>query len=160
MSSCNSLWIIVNFMTSFYQVCLYKLVTQGLLWHHNGYNGVAKQSGHVTQCLQWLCSLNLDSWEAVWLGKDSYFKVNFVVPWQNRNWYLVFGHGCETTDSQMSPQPRLRLGCGDIWESVVSQPWPQTRYQFLQPLSEPVFTFHQRHSSENNFTKIADELNP
>ena len=33
----------------------------------------------------------------------------------------------------MSPQPRLRLGCGDIWESVVSQPWPQTRYQFLQP---------------------------
>ena len=33
----------------------------------------------------------------------------------------------------MSPQPRLlRLGCGDIWESVVSQPWPKTRYQFLQ----------------------------
>ena len=32
----------------------------------------------------------------------------------------------------MSPQPRLRLGCGDIWESVVSHPWPQTRYQFLQ----------------------------
>ena len=29
--------------------------------------GVAKQSGHVTQCLQWLCPLNLDSWEAVWL---------------------------------------------------------------------------------------------
>ena len=54
----------------------------------------------------------------------------------------------------MSPQPRLCLGCGDIWESVVSQPWPQTRYQFLQyssigsdnglvpaddkPLSEPM----------------------
>ena len=43
--------------------------------------GVAKQSGHVTQCLQWLCSLNLGSWEAVWLDKDSQFKVNFVVPW-------------------------------------------------------------------------------
>ena len=27
---------------------------------------------------------------------------------------------------------RLRLCCGDIWKSVVSQPWPQTRYQFLQ----------------------------
>ena len=34
----------------------------------------------------------------------------------------------------MSPQPRLRLGCGDIWESVVSQPWPQTWYQFLQQI--------------------------
>ena len=34
----------------------------------------------------------------------------------------------------MSPQPRLRLGCGDIWESVVSQPWPQTQYQFLQQI--------------------------
>ena len=48
-----------------------------------------------------------------------------------RNWYLVFGHGCDTTDSQMSPQPRRSRGCGDIWESVVSQPWPKTRYQFL-----------------------------
>ena len=48
-----------------------------------------------------------------------------------RNWYLVFGHGCDTTYSQMSPQPRRSRGCGDIWESVVSQPWPKTRYQFL-----------------------------
>ena len=48
-----------------------------------------------------------------------------------RNWYLVWGHGCDTTDSQMSPQPRRSRGCGDIWESVVSQPWPKTRYQFL-----------------------------
>ena len=47
------------------------------------------------------------------------------------NWYLVFGHGCDTTDSRMSPQPRHSRGCGDIWESVVSQPWPKTRYQFL-----------------------------
>ena len=56
-----------------------------------------------------------------------------MVPCKNKNWYLVFGHGCDTTDSQMSPQPQLRLGCGDIWESVVSQPWTKTRYQFLQP---------------------------
>ena len=48
-----------------------------------------------------------------------------------RNWYRVWGHGCDTTDSQMSPQPRRSRGCGDIWESVVSQPWPKTRYQFL-----------------------------
>ena len=48
-----------------------------------------------------------------------------------RNWYQVWGHGCDTTDSQMSPQPRRSLGCGDIWESVVSQPWPKTRHQFL-----------------------------
>ena len=48
-----------------------------------------------------------------------------------RNWYQVWGHGCDTTDSQMSPQPRRSRGCGDIWESVVSQPWPKTRYQFL-----------------------------
>ena len=41
----------------------------------------------------------------------------------------------------MSPQPRLRLGCGDIWESVVSQPWPQTRYQFLQLLAICMFFF-------------------
>ena len=48
--------------------------------------------------------------EAVWLDKDT----------------------TDTTDSQMSPQPRLCLGCGDIWESVVPPPWPETRYQFLQ----------------------------
>ena len=48
-----------------------------------------------------------------------------------RNWYQVWGHGCDTTESQMSPQPRRSRGCGDIWESVVSQPWPKTRYQFL-----------------------------
>ena len=28
----------------------------------------------------------------------------------------------DTTNSQMSPQPRLRLSYGDIWESVVSHP--------------------------------------
>ena len=33
----------------------------------------------------------------------------------------------DTADSLMSPWPRLRLGSGDIWESVVSPPWPQTR---------------------------------
>ena len=48
-----------------------------------------------------------------------------------RNWYRVWGPGCDTTDSQMSPQPRRSHGCGDIWESVVSQPWLKTRYQFL-----------------------------
>ena len=32
--------------------------------------GVAKQSGHMTKCLQWLCFLNLGSWEAVWLEND------------------------------------------------------------------------------------------
>ena len=48
-----------------------------------------------------------------------------------RKWYLIFGHGCDTTDSQMSPQPRRSRGCGDISESVVSQPWPKTRYHFL-----------------------------
>ena len=48
-----------------------------------------------------------------------------------RNWYQVWGHGCDTTDSQMSPQLRRSRDCGDIWESVVSQPWPKTRYQFL-----------------------------
>ena len=37
-----------------------------------------------------------------------------MVPRYNKNWYLVFGHGCDPTDSQMSPQPRLHLGCGDI----------------------------------------------
>ena len=62
-----------------------------------------------------------------------HFQMHFhewnVLYW--RNWYLVFGHGCDTTDSQMSPQPRRSRGCGDIWESVVSQPWPKTRYQFL-----------------------------
>ena len=52
-----------------------------------------------------------------------------VISW--RNWYRVCGHGCDTIDSQISPQPRLRLDCGDIWESVVSQPWPKMRYQFL-----------------------------
>ena len=48
-----------------------------------------------------------------------------------RNWYHVWGHGCDTTDSQMSPQPRRSWGCGNIWDSVLSQPWPKTRYQFL-----------------------------
>ena len=42
-----------------------------------------------------------------------------------RNCYRVWGHCCDTTDSQMSPQPRRSRGCGDIWESVVSQPWPK-----------------------------------
>ena len=48
-----------------------------------------------------------------------------------KNWYRVWRNGCDTTDSQMSPQPRRSRGCGDIWESVVSQPWPKMRYQFL-----------------------------
>ena len=52
-----------------------------------------------------------------------------VINW--RNWYIVFGHGCDTIDSQMSPQPRLCLGYGEIWESVVLQSWPKTRFQFL-----------------------------
>ena len=56
-------------------------------------------------------------------------NLHIVVEW--RNWYRVWGHGCDTTESQMSPQPRRSRGCGDIWESVVSQPWPKTRYQFL-----------------------------
>ena len=34
-SCCKSLWIIVYFATSFYQVYLYNLMTQALLWHHN-----------------------------------------------------------------------------------------------------------------------------
>ena len=46
----------------------------------------------------------------------------------------------------MSPQPRLRLGCGDIWESVVSQQWPQTRYQFLQPWPNPCLVIARAHS--------------
>ena len=50
-----------------------------------------------------------------------------------RKWCLVFGHGCDTTDSEISPQPRRSRNCGDIWESVVSQPWSKTRYQFLFP---------------------------
>ena len=28
-----------------------------------------------------------------------------------RNWYRVWGHGCDTTDSQMSPQPWRSRGC-------------------------------------------------
>ena len=33
------------------------------------------------QCWQWLCPLNLDSWEAFWIDNDFWFKVNYVVPW-------------------------------------------------------------------------------
>ena len=33
----NSLWIIVYFMKSLYQVYLYNLMTQALPWHHNGW---------------------------------------------------------------------------------------------------------------------------
>ena len=63
--------------------------------------------------------------------KMTYTRVNMGSGNGWRNWYRVWGHGCDTTDSQMSPQPRRSRDCGDIWESVVSQPWPQTRYQFL-----------------------------
>ena len=52
------------------------------------------------------------------------------------NWYLVFGHGFDTTDSLMEPQPRRSR---DILESVVSQPWPQTRYQFLHHTAMHLF---------------------
>ena len=54
---------LLYFFTSFYQVHL--CTSQWLL-------GVTKQSGHVTRCLQWSCSLNVDSWEEA---------VYFVVPW-------------------------------------------------------------------------------
>ena len=44
------------------------------------------------------------------------------VTWMSWNlWLKLHSHSTlhDTTDSQMSPQPRLSLGCGDILESVV-----------------------------------------
>ena len=48
-----------------------------------------------------------------------------------RNWYRVWRHGCDTTDSQLSPKPRCSQVCGDIWQSVASQLWPKTMYHIL-----------------------------
>ena len=48
--------------------------------------------------------------------------------------------GIDTSFSVMAVTPQTpkchhnrgaSRGCGGIWESVVSQPWPKTRYQFL-----------------------------
>ena len=45
-----------------------------------------------------------------------------------RIWYLIFG----MAEKPQTPKPQPRhLGCGDIWESMMSQPWPKMRYQFL-----------------------------
>ena len=71
---------------------------------------------------------------AKWLG--------FPVTWsEDRNrpsdleekFQVTWAEGIHTEFEVMavSPQPRRSRGCGDIWESVVSQPWPKTRYQFL-----------------------------
>ena len=65
------------------------------------------------------------------LGRISYIAKPYGSEMCWGNWYQVWGHGCDTTDSQMSPQPRHSRGCGDIWESMVSQPWPKTMCQFI-----------------------------
>ena len=72
-----------------------------------------------------------------------------------RNWYRVWGHGCDTTDSQMSPQPRRSRGCGDIWESVVSQPWPKTRYQFLFYHGTTKLTLNQKSLSIQTASQLS-----
>ena len=46
--------------------------------------------------------------------QTSEFEINFVIPWWNRNWYIVFSRGCGTTESQMSPEPPLCLVWGVI----------------------------------------------
>ena len=48
--------------------------TMALQW----FRGFAKYSGHLTQCLQWLCSVNLDNKETVssiWHGSIPLFDV-------------------------------------------------------------------------------------
>ena len=90
-----------------------------------------------------LWGLLIDKCIVVWIGMS----------W--RNWYLVFGHGCDTTDSQMSPQPRRSWGCGDIWESVVSQPWPKTRYQFLFYHGTTKLTLNQESLSSQTASQLS-----
>ena len=60
-----------------------------------------------------------------------------------RNWYLVFSHGCDTTDCKTSPQPK-HLSCGDIWKFVMSQQWPKMRYQFLYYHGTTKLTLNKR----------------
>ena len=83
----------------------------------------------------------------------AHYDVTVMIEWNN--WYRVWGHGCDTTDSQMSPQPRRSRGCSDIWESVVSQPWPKTRYQFLFYHGTTKLTLNQKSLSIQTASQLS-----
>ena len=67
--------------------------------------GVAKQLGHRPIVYNGPVLL---TWSAdIWFGNTSLFRTILC----------SYDHDerIDRSDSQMSPQPRLRLGCGDIW---------------------------------------------
>ena len=65
-----------------------------------------------------------------------FFFISTMTKFQKKilpRWAFIEGTDTEfevMTVTQLTPK-WLRIGCGDLWECVVSQSWPKTRYKCL-----------------------------
>ena len=105
---------------------LYSSLVQVYDPHPTGYTKMAPDSTNMDTVIAWStkidCIVEIKHSATQACGYLMGYILGHRDNWNRVSCWRIWGHGSDTTDSQMSPQPRHNQGCGGNWESVVSRP--------------------------------------